>query len=149
MLTDNGTHYLGVLYDIKRFRRDCCVYWALLQTQSSVLDGRPTVHHTPGESQQRLGAVPRTTAASVSPTYGTSLKDKSIGDRKGGGHTPWNLKKMTSYAALQGNTLKFSLAPSSLAINYLKCSRKRRKNAKKYYSFAPSAFGVPENCQIF
>ena len=93
MLTDNGTHYLGVLYDIKRFRRDCCVYWALLQTQSSVLDGRPTVHHTPGESQQRLGAVPRTTAASVSPTYGTSLKDKSIGDRKGGGTYPLEFKK--------------------------------------------------------
>ena len=59
----------------------------------------------------------------------------------GGGTCPqpsWNLKKMTSYAALLWNTLTFSLAPSALAIKTLTCSLKCRKSAKKI-SFAASA----------
>ena len=42
------------------------------------------------------------------------------GARKGGTcASPWNLKKMTSYAAVLQNTLKFSLAPLVLAIDTL------------------------------
>ena len=42
---------------------------------------------------------------------------------------PWNLKKMTPYAA-SCKTLKFSLAPSALALNTLKFSLRHLKFAK-------------------
>ena len=41
-------------------------------------------------------------------------------------------KKMTSYAAVLQNTLKFSLAPSALAINTLCFTLKRRKKRKSF-----------------
>ena len=56
-----------------------------------------------------------------------------MGARRGGGKggalapLPWNLKHMTSYAAVLRKTLKFSLAPSALAIDTLYFSLKRRK----------------------
>ena len=36
-----------------------------------------------------------------------------------GALAPWNLKKITSYVAFLRNTLKSSLAPSTLAVNTL------------------------------
>ena len=65
-------------------------------------------------------------------------------------------KKMTSYAAVLQNTLKFSLAPSALTTNNLYFSLKRRKKTQKF-SFAPSArrkmvdflYGAPKTCQLF
>ena len=64
----------------------------------------------------------------------------------GGGATwgscpPWNLKIMTSYAVPVENTLKFSLAPSALALFTLKLRLKRRKIAKIFVR----AFGAPKN----
>ena len=44
----------------------------------------------------------------------------------------WNLKMMTSYASLLWNTLKFSLAPSALAIKTLTRSLKCRKSATNF-----------------
>ena len=40
------------------------------------------------------------------------------------------MKNMTSYAAILRNTLKFSLAPSALAIKTLKFSLKQLKNSR-------------------
>ena len=68
--------------------------------------------------------------------------------------TPIN--SMTSYAAVLQNTLKFSLAPSALALVTLYFSLKRREKRKKF-SFAPSArrkmvdflYGVPKTCRLF
>ena len=60
------------------------------------------------------------------------------GRGKGGHLPPLEFEKMTSYAAVLQNTLKFSLAPSALAIDTLYFSPKRRKKTQKF-SFAPSA----------
>ena len=69
---------------------------------------------------------------------------------------PWNLKKMTPYAAVLPNTLKLLLAPSALALDTLYFSLKRReKNAKilvcafgapKMFDFL---YGAPKACQLF
>ena len=48
---------------------------------------------------------------------------------------------MTSYAVSVQNTLKFSLAPSALAISTLKFCLKHRKNAKIFVG----AFGAPKD----
>ena len=45
---------------------------------------------------------------------------------------PWNLKKMTSYAAVLQHTLKFSLAPSALATDTLYFSLKRAKKRENF-----------------
>ena len=51
--------------------------------------------------------------------------------RQGGGTCPpLEFEKMTSYAAVQQNTLKFSLAPTALAIDTLYFSLKRAKKRK-------------------
>ena len=58
-----------------------------------------------------------------------------MGARRRGGTCPqpsWNLKKMTSYASLLWNTLKFSLAPSALKIKTLTQSLKCGKSAKNF-----------------
>ena len=49
---------------------------------------------------------------------------------KGGALAPLEFEKMTSYAAVLQNALKFSLAPSALAKDTLYFSLKRRKNRK-------------------
>ena len=47
--------------------------------------------------------------------------------------SPLEFEKMTSYAAVLQNTVKFSLAPSALALDTLYFSLKRReKNAKNF-----------------
>ena len=75
-----------------------------------------------------------------------------MGARRGGGKggalapLPWNLKHMTSYAAVLRKTLKFSLAPSALAIDTLYFSLKcREKNTKIFVC----AFGAPKNDRFF
>ena len=56
--------------------------------------------------------------------------------------SPLEFEKMTSYAAVPQNTLKYSLAPLALATNVLYISlNRRKKNAKIFVSvggFAPS-----------
>ena len=55
------------------------------------------------------------------------------GRPQGGGHLPpLEFEKMTSYAAVLQNTLKFSLAPSALAIYTLYFSLKRAKKRKNF-----------------
>ena len=54
------------------------------------------------------------------------------GGGKGGHLPPLEFEKMTSYAAVLRNTLKFSLAPSALAIDILYFSLKRRKKRKNF-----------------
>ena len=56
----------------------------------------------------------------------------------------WNLKKMTSDAAVLRNTLKLSLAPA-LAINTFRISVKRRENA----TIVVCAFGAPKKVNFF
>ena len=59
-----------------------------------------------------------------------------------GGLAPLEFEKVTSYAAVLQSTLKLSLAPSTLVLDTLYFSLKRRekKNAKtQKNSFAPSA----------
>ena len=78
------------------------------------------------------------------------------GGGKGGALAPLEFEKMTSYAAVLQNTLKFSLAPSALAPDTLYFSLKRREKTQKC-SFAPSArrkmvdflYGAPKTCQLF
>ena len=79
-----------------------------------------------------------------------------MGARRGGGaHAPLEFEKMTSYAAVLQNTLKFSLAPSALALYILYFSLKRREKTQKF-SFAPSArrkmvdylYGAPKTCRL-
>ena len=58
-----------------------------------------------------------------------------MGARRGGGKgghlpPPLEFEKLTSYAAVQQNTLKFSLAPTALAIDTLYFSLKRAKKCK-------------------
>ena len=75
-----------------------------------------------------------------------------------GGHLPPppGFEKMTSDAAVLQNTLKFSLAPSALALDTLYFSLKRREKTQKF-SFAPSArrkmvdilYGAPKTCRLF
>ena len=67
---------------------------------------------------------------------------------KGEGHLPpLEFKKMTSYAAVLQNTLKFSLEPSALALDTLHFSLKRReKNAK---NFVDLLYGAPKTCRLF
>ena len=68
---------------------------------------------------------------------------------------PLEFEKMTSYAAVLQNTLKFSLAPSALAIYTLNFSIKRREKTQQC-SFAPSArrkmvdflYGAPKTCWV-
>ena len=64
-----------------------------------------------------------------------------------GGHLPPPLEfeKMTSYAAVLQNTLKFSLAPSALAIDTLYFSLKRAKKCKNFRLRLRRA----EKCSIF
>ena len=64
-----------------------------------------------------------------------------------GGHLPPPLEfeKMTSYADVLRNTLKFSLASSALAIDTLYFSLKWHKKAKTIVC----AFGAPKNGQFF
>ena len=64
-----------------------------------------------------------------------------MGARRGGargGHlpSPLEFEKMTSYATVLYNTLKFSLAPSALALDTLYFSLKHREKRQKF-SFAP------------
>ena len=62
-----------------------------------------------------------------------------MGARRGGGAlAPLEFEKMTSYAAVLQNTLKFSLAPTALALDTLYFSLKRREKTQKF-SFAPWA----------
>ena len=69
--------------------------------------------------------------------------------------TPLEFEKMTSYAAVLRNTLKFSLAPSALALATLYFSLKPREKTQKF-SFAPSArskvvdflYGAPKTCRL-
>ena len=58
------------------------------------------------------------------------------GGGKGGTCPPLEFEKMTSYAAVLQNTLKFSLAPTALALDTLYFSLKRREKTQKF-SFAP------------
>ena len=59
---------------------------------------------------------------------------------------PLEFEKVTSYAAVLQNTLKFSLAPEALAIDTLYFSLKRReKNANIFVC----VFGAPKNGQFF
>ena len=74
-----------------------------------------------------------------------------IGARRGGqpgtvASFPWNLKMMTSHAVPMENTLKFSLAPSTLASNTVKLSLTRKKKIAK---ISVRAFGAPENRSFF
>ena len=84
-----------------------------------------------------------------------------MGARRGGGGQgghlpPLEFEKMTSYAAVLQNTLKFSLAPSALPLDTLCFSLKRREKTQKF-SFAPSArrkmvdllYGAPKTCRLF
>ena len=77
---------------------------------------------------------------------------------QGGGTCPppWNLKKMTSYAAVLKNTPNFSLAPSALALDTLYFSLKRRKKRKNFRLRLRRAekmvifwYGAPKTCQLF
>ena len=74
-----------------------------------------------------------------------------------GGHLPpLEFEKMTSYAAVLQNILKFSLAPSALAIDTLYFSLKCHEKTQQF-SFAPWArrkmidflYGAPKTCQLF
>ena len=72
-----------------------------------------------------------------------------MGARRGGQGKalapPLEFEKMTSYAGVLQNTLKFSLAPLALALDTLYFSLKRReKNAKIFVC----AFGAPENGRL-
>ena len=67
------------------------------------------------------------------------------GGGQGGHLPPLEFKKMTSYAAVLQNTLKFSFAPSALALDTLYFSLKRRKNATIFVC----AFGAPKNGRFF
>ena len=51
---------------------------------------------------------------------------------KGGALAPLEFEKMTSYAAVLQNTLKFSLAPSALALDILYFSLKRREKKRNF-----------------
>ena len=72
-----------------------------------------------------------------------------MGARRGGkGGTcppPLEFEKMTSYAAVLQNTLKFSLAPSALAIDTLYFSLKCREKRKNFRL----RFRRAENVSIF
>ena len=68
---------------------------------------------------------------------------------QGGTCPPWNLKKMTSYAAVLQNALKFSLAPSALAIDALYLSLKRRKKRKNFRKMVDFWYGAPKTCRFF
>ena len=69
---------------------------------------------------------------------------------------PLGFEKMTSYAAVLQNILKFSLAPSALALYTLYFSLKCREKTQKF-SFAPLArrkmvdflYGAPKTCRLF
>ena len=67
------------------------------------------------------------------------------GGARGALAPPLEFEKMTSYAAVLQNTLKFSLAPSALALDTLYFSLKRREKTQKF-SFAPCA---PEKGRFF
>ena len=99
-------------------------------------------------------------APAVKPTYFseailyTYIHGRPQGGQEGHLPPPWNLKKMTSYAAVLRNTLNFWLASSALAIDTLYFNLKqRKKNAQN--SFATSArrkmvnflYGAPKTCQ--
>ena len=72
-----------------------------------------------------------------------------MGARRGGQRgalaPPLEFEKMTSYTAILQNTLKFSLAPSALAIHTLHFSLKRRKNVK----MVDLSHGAPKNGRFF
>ena len=71
-----------------------------------------------------------------------------MGARRGGARgalVPLEFEKMTSYAAVLQNTLKFSLAPSVLAIDTLYFSLKHRKNAHIFVG----ALGAPKTGRFF
>ena len=78
------------------------------------------------------------------------------GGGQGGALAPLEFEKMTSYAAVLQNILKFSLAPTALALDTPYFSVKRREKTQKF-SFAPSArrkmviflYGAPKTCQLF
>ena len=63
----------------------------------------------------------------------------AMGARRGGGALapPWNLKKVTSYAAVLQNTPKFSLAPGARHRYHIFQSKKPRKTQN--FLFAPLA----------
>ena len=82
-----------------------------------------------------------------------------MGARRGGqgGHLPpLEFEKMTSYAAVLQNTLKFSLAPTALAIDTLYFSLKRAKKCKifrlrlwRVEKMVDFLYGAPKTCQLF
>ena len=78
------------------------------------------------------------------------------GGARGEALAPLEFEKMTSCAAVLRNTLKFSLAPSALALDTLYFSLKRRKKRKDFRLRLRRAekmviflYGAPKTCQLF
>ena len=83
--------------------------------------------------------------------------------RVGKGHSSWNLKKMTSYAALLRNTVKTSIEPTAPEIKLGLKRREKRENFRlrlqrvekmvdflSVGSFAPTLSGkIPAGAHVF